>query len=132
MLKKYLKNEKGLTLIELLAVIVILGIIAAIAVPSIGNVINKTEEKAAYADAQQIIESARLYITSENPTFTSNVLTLDQDDTEFQSYYDKARDFSLTVTKETNGQLSFKFTALEDITIPEVGLTEEAITQKLK
>ncbi len=32
-----LKNQKGLTLVELLAVIVILGIIAAIAVPSIGE-----------------------------------------------------------------------------------------------
>ena len=36
-LQKRLKNEKGLTLVELLAVIVILGIIAAIAVPSIGG-----------------------------------------------------------------------------------------------
>lgn len=34
--KKLLKNEKGLTLVELLAVIVILAIIAAIAVPAIG------------------------------------------------------------------------------------------------
>ena len=32
-MKKQLNNEKGLTLIELLAVIVILAIIAAIAVP---------------------------------------------------------------------------------------------------
>ena len=38
-MKKQLNNEKGLTLIELLAVIVILAIIAAIAVPAIGNII---------------------------------------------------------------------------------------------
>ena len=36
-LQKRLNNEKGLTLVELLAVIVILGIIAAIAMPSIGG-----------------------------------------------------------------------------------------------
>ncbi len=40
-LKKLLKNQKGFTLVELLAVIVILGIIAAIAIPSIGNIIDK-------------------------------------------------------------------------------------------
>ena len=42
-LQKRLNNEKGLTLVELLAVIVILGIIAAIAIPSIGNIIENSE-----------------------------------------------------------------------------------------
>ncbi|OIJ10571.1 hypothetical protein BKP37_18750 [Anaerobacillus alkalilacustris] len=59
-MRKMLKNQKGLTLIELLAVIVILGIIAAIAVPSIGNIISKTEEKAKVAEAIQIINAAKL------------------------------------------------------------------------
>ena len=45
-LQKRLNNEKGLTLVELLAVIVILGIIAAIAVPSIGGIIQNSREKA--------------------------------------------------------------------------------------
>ena len=44
-LQKRLNNEKGLTLVELLAVIVILGIIAAIAIPSIGNIIQNVEKK---------------------------------------------------------------------------------------
>ncbi len=44
-LQKRLKNEKGLTLVELLAVIVILGIIAAIAVPSIGGYYSRILER---------------------------------------------------------------------------------------
>jgi type IV pilus assembly protein PilA len=64
MFKKMLKNEKGLTLIELLAVIVILGIIAAIAIPSIGGIIQKSKEDAVKADAMQVINAAKLYVSS--------------------------------------------------------------------
>jgi len=65
-MRKRLNNEKGLTLVELLAVIVILGIVAAIAVPSIGNIINNSEIKAAKADALNIINGGNLFFT-ENP-----------------------------------------------------------------
>ncbi|NLY78711.1 MAG: prepilin-type N-terminal cleavage/methylation domain-containing protein, partial [Lysinibacillus sp.] len=37
LLKKRIKNEKGLTLIEVLAVVVILAIVAMIAIPAIGG-----------------------------------------------------------------------------------------------
>lgn len=56
-----LKNKKGLTLIELIAVLVILGIIAAIAVPTIGNTINNQKERAANAEWSAIESAAELY-----------------------------------------------------------------------
>lgn len=68
MMKKWLKqtkNEKGLTLVELLAVVVILGIIAAIAVPSIGGIIDNSKKDAHVANAQQMVNSARLAVTGE-------------------------------------------------------------------
>ncbi|RNA67742.1 type II secretion system protein [Alteribacter keqinensis] len=48
-----LMNQKGLTLVELLAVIVVLGIISAIAVPAIVGVIEKTEKDVCEAELVQ-------------------------------------------------------------------------------
>lgn len=75
--KKLLKNEKGLTLVELLAVIVILAIIAAIAVPAIGNIINKSKDRAILAEASNILAGAKIaYIDGacENDTCDADAL----------------------------------------------------------
>ncbi|MBK3493443.1 prepilin-type N-terminal cleavage/methylation domain-containing protein [Viridibacillus sp. YIM B01967] len=57
-----MKNEKGMTLIELLAVIVIIAIIALIAIPAIGNIINNSKDKAILSDTSQIIAGAKIAI----------------------------------------------------------------------
>lgn len=59
-MKKLIKNQKGMTLIELLAVIVIIAIIALIAIPAIGSIINNSKDKAILSDASQIISSAKI------------------------------------------------------------------------
>ncbi|MDR7073138.1 type II secretion system protein [Fictibacillus barbaricus] len=76
LLKKHLKNEKGLTLIELLVVIVILGIIAAIAVVSIGGIMDNSKKDAHIANAQQMVNAAKMYVTSDPNVATGKVLTL--------------------------------------------------------
>ena len=58
-----LKSQKGLTLIELLAVIVILAIIAAIAIPAIGNIIANSRVNALKADGQNALSAANIYFT---------------------------------------------------------------------
>ncbi|MFT8321645.1 MAG: prepilin-type N-terminal cleavage/methylation domain-containing protein [Bacillus sp. (in: firmicutes)] len=68
LIQKKLKNEKGLTLIELLAVIVILGIIAAIAIPSISGIIQKSREDAVKADAITILNAAKNYVAANGVT----------------------------------------------------------------
>lgn len=58
---KRLRNERGLTLVELLAVVVILAIIGTIAFVMIGNVIENSKKDAHIANAQQLISAAKLY-----------------------------------------------------------------------
>lgn len=70
-----LKEQKGLTLIELLAVIVILAIIAAIAIPAIGNIIENSRVSAIKADAQNTLAAANLYFT-ENGTADGAIIKI--------------------------------------------------------
>jgi type IV pilus assembly protein PilA len=65
-LKQRLKDQRGMTLIELLAVIVILGIISAIAVPSILGLIDNSRKDAVVANAQQMVNSAKLAVAGDD------------------------------------------------------------------
>ena len=57
---KHMKNEKGLTLIELLAVIVILAIVAAISIPAIGSIINNQRDKAILSEISGLVSAAKI------------------------------------------------------------------------
>lgn len=74
-MKKLLKkrlNQKGLTLIELLAVIVILAIVAAIAIPAISNLIENSRVGAIKSDALNAISAANLYQADGNAIDATN------------------------------------------------------------
>lgn len=53
-------NNKGVTLIELLIVIVVIGIIATFAVPAVGDIITNSEKDAVLQDARALADQARL------------------------------------------------------------------------
>lgn len=56
-----MKNNKGVTLVELLIVIVVMGIIAAFAIPAVGTIIENTTKDSVLADALAIESAAKLY-----------------------------------------------------------------------
>jgi prepilin-type N-terminal cleavage/methylation domain-containing protein len=61
-----IKNKNGVTLMELIAVIIVLGIISAISIPLIGRVINNSQTK---ADALSVLylNQATYYLMNINP-----------------------------------------------------------------
>ena len=70
------KNKKGFTLVELLAVIVILGVLLMIAVPAIQNVIANSQRKSFESAAKLAIENAETMASSEKvgTTFASCIV----------------------------------------------------------
>jgi type IV pilus assembly protein PilA len=63
------RDEKGFTLIELLVVILIIGILAAIAIPSFINQRSKGQDAQAKAAAKTAAEAEETYFT-DNQTYT--------------------------------------------------------------
>ncbi len=61
-IQQKLKDQKGMTLIELLAVIVIIAIIAAIAIPAIGNIIDNSRVGTMKSDNLNAIAASELYL----------------------------------------------------------------------
>ena len=93
-------KQEGFTLVELLAVIVILAIILAIAVPSIVNIIDNVTRDAFESDARMLIKAAE-YKLLEDDTYDVTDLTHNNVESELNISGDNYE--SLTVSIDGNG-----------------------------
>jgi type IV pilus assembly protein PilA len=75
MFSKFQRNQKGFTLIELMIVVVIIGILAALAIPRFMTASTKSKQSEAKQILKQIYVMERAYF-QENGFYTNNLNTL--------------------------------------------------------
>ena len=69
-------NKKGFTLIELLIVVVIIGILAAIAIPKFANTKEKAYVASMKSDLRNLITAQEAYFSDNNSTYASSTTAL--------------------------------------------------------
>ena len=74
-LRKARHSEKGFTLVELLIVVAILGVLAAVAVPNVGKFIG-TGEQQAQATEMHNVQTAVIAMMADYPSYTVNASTI--------------------------------------------------------
>jgi prepilin-type N-terminal cleavage/methylation domain-containing protein len=88
-------NKKGFTLIELLIVVVIIGILAAIAIPKFANTKEKAYIASMKSDLRNLVTAQEAYFSDNNSTYSASTGAMG---TNFQS----SSGVTVTINSSTN------------------------------
>ena len=94
-------NRKGFTLIELLIVVVIIGILAAIAIPKFSNTKEKAYLAAMKSDLRNLVTAQEAYF-ADNTTYTTDKAALN---------YNESAGVTVTIAVKAGPPVSFNGTS---------------------
>ena len=121
-MKKMLKNKKGFTLVELLAVIVILAIIMVIATQQIGKVIAGARADSFVESYQMVAKQIQTYIISDQ------TVCIPSPTDDCKKTYGLSSDYDLSVSGSGNSY-TLKLTAASGGKFANIDLTKYGKTQ---
>lgn len=117
-------NEKGFTLIELIAMLVVLGILMAVTVPNISGILSQSKNNILKEDISKMVDNTKVKISSKNLKKPSNgnclIFTLDylDDNDDYKKgpndgEYDKINSF--IIVKRENNKFKYYVKILEKV-----------------
>ena len=126
-------KKRGFSLIELLAVIIILGVLMLIAVPSVTNYINNSRKEVYVNTGKELIKGAshlvtkgKIDIDDTNTTYYIPYTCIDMDKDEAKSPYGDLEEAYVVVTVNEDGNYDYYFYSRDTEGIGIYPITEEA------
>lgn len=100
MLRKIFKNKKGFTLVELMIVVVIMGILVAVAIPVYNNITKRAHRNTCHTNCEVLEKAATQYLVDTGAEDISGIVA--GDGSGFSSDGD-----SITITNNTEFETNF-------------------------